>query len=194
MSTSFSSYWIRHSVRALGLAIRVGAAAHLFVEFGYDAPRAWGVSMLPTLDQDRAWLLLSHWHRRGRHIEVGDLVSYKIPIFEGHLGIKRVIGMPGDYVLTGMPDDTSNEMIQVISATPLRVQLSGSLLTPCRCRRATAGSKATICLVREIRVHTDLCHWRWSGAKCSPVFGPCGGHNGSRIRCRGLELARMKFS
>jgi inner membrane protease subunit 1 len=34
---------------------------------------------------------------------VGDVVAYNIPINE-EMGVKRVLGMPGDYVLMDTPD------------------------------------------------------------------------------------------
>jgi hypothetical protein len=49
----------------------------------------------------------------GRGVRVGDLVVYEIPIFPDSNGIKRVVGMPGDYVLLNTPGSGSDAMIQV---------------------------------------------------------------------------------
>ncbi|KAF3359815.1 hypothetical protein VdG1_05024 [Verticillium dahliae VDG1] len=59
--------------------------------------------MLPTFSIFGDHFLISHHHRRGRGIRVGDLVEYSIPIFRNSRGIKRVIGMPGDYILMHTP-------------------------------------------------------------------------------------------
>lgn len=51
---------------------------------------------------------------RRKNINVGDLVLYKIPISENNIGVKRVVGMPGDYVSMGTPDEPGDgNMIQV---------------------------------------------------------------------------------
>ena len=81
-------------------------AYHLFAEYGYVAKTASGPSMLPTLDAYES-LVISKRHRRGRDIAVGDLVAYDIPLLSGAEGIKRVGGMPGDYVLLQPPLDES---------------------------------------------------------------------------------------
>lgn len=69
--------------------------------------------MLPSFEVVGELLLISRLHRYGRGIGVGDLVIYNIPIFPDADGIKRVIGMPGDYVLMDSPDSGSEAMIQV---------------------------------------------------------------------------------
>jgi hypothetical protein len=47
-------------------------------------------------------------------VGVGDLVSFRIPSQEGQMGVKRIIGMPGDYVLMGTPGERGQDkMIQV---------------------------------------------------------------------------------
>lgn len=68
--------------------------------------------MLPTMNATGDWLLLSKRYRRGRDIVVGDMVSFKHPVDEDTFSVKRVIGMPGDFVLRDSPD-TSGAMIQV---------------------------------------------------------------------------------
>lgn len=70
--------------------------------------------MLPTFSVDGDWIAADMRYRLGRGIKVGDLVLYKIPIFTKEHGVKRVIGMPGDYVTLGTPGEPGEEqMIQV---------------------------------------------------------------------------------
>ncbi|KAF6817343.1 hypothetical protein CSOJ01_02525 [Colletotrichum sojae] len=100
----------------LRLALNVGktiAAAHLLAEYGFSVAPASGASMLPTFDVDGNTVVVDHRYRHGRGIVVGDLVSYSIPIFKHSMGIKRVLGMPGDYVLIDSPDSAGGRMIQV---------------------------------------------------------------------------------
>ena len=88
------------------------AFTHLFIEYGYSAAPAEGPSMMPTVDIIGEWLLISRRHRHGRGIEVGDVVEYNIPINDT-FGVKRVLGLPGDYVLLNAPGVGSDNMIQV---------------------------------------------------------------------------------
>ncbi|OLN84867.1 Mitochondrial inner membrane protease subunit 1 [Colletotrichum chlorophyti] len=90
-------------------------AAHLFLDYGMCAAPASGPSMLPTFEVTGEWFLTDPRHRRGRDIAVGDLVTYRIPIFplSRSEGVKRVLGLPGDYVLLGSPDSKKPIMMQV---------------------------------------------------------------------------------
>ena len=89
-------------------------AYHIWCEYFFTLSLAEGISMSPTMNATGDWLLLSKRYRRGRGIEVGDIVSFKHPVDEGTYGVKRVVGMPGDFVLRDSPD-TSGMMIQVSS-------------------------------------------------------------------------------
>ncbi|TDZ19182.1 Mitochondrial inner membrane protease subunit 1 [Colletotrichum orbiculare MAFF 240422] len=91
-------------------------AAHVFWEYGYSWGPTAGASMLPTFDIQGDYALVDKRYRLGRNIAVGDLVNYRIPIFKNSDGVKRVIGMPGDYVLVNSPDAPGDMMIQVPKA------------------------------------------------------------------------------
>ena len=43
-------------------------------------------------------MLISKYHRRGRGIAVGDMVSVRHPVMPEEGAIKRVLGLPGDFV------------------------------------------------------------------------------------------------
>ncbi|KAI9711852.1 MAG: hypothetical protein M1820_001997 [Bogoriella megaspora] len=58
--------------------------------------------MVPTLDPIGTLVFTSKRYRRGRGIQVGDLVSFDHPVKHGR-GLKRVVGMPGDFVLRDTP-------------------------------------------------------------------------------------------
>jgi len=60
-----------------------------------------GPSMLPTLSVNGDAVLLSRYHRRGRGVKVGDLVTFRHPLEPEEGALKRVVGMPGDFVCTG---------------------------------------------------------------------------------------------
>lgn len=94
--------------------------------------------MLPTFTVDGEWIAADMRYRLGRSVEVGDLVLYKIPLFAHQNGVKRVVGMPGDYVLLGTPGEPGDDqMIQVSRFFYYRYDL---LSDKCRYRKGIAGS------------------------------------------------------
>ncbi|GIZ45162.1 hypothetical protein CKM354_000834300 [Cercospora kikuchii] len=84
---------------------------HVFTNYFYVIDDCHGQSMLPTFAYTGDLVCLSRYYRRGRGIQIGDLVSFKIPIKDEY-GLKRVVGMPGDFVLMDTPGK-SDAMIQV---------------------------------------------------------------------------------
>lgn len=76
-----------------------------------------GPSMYPTFDVRGDWLLISRLHRNGKGIEVGDIVRFGHPNFQGVHVAKRVVGMPGDFVCQDQPLSSEigkdHNMIQV---------------------------------------------------------------------------------
>ncbi|PIA94862.1 hypothetical protein CB0940_08248 [Cercospora beticola] len=114
---------------------------HVFTNYFYVIDNCHGQSMLPTFAYTGDLVCLSRYYRRGRGIQLGDLVSFKIPIKDEY-GLKRVVGMPGDFVLMDTPGK-SDAMIQVgAQRCPLPI-VSGKL-TYGRYRKGIAGWLATI--------------------------------------------------
>jgi hypothetical protein len=97
----------------LGLGLAILLSVHIFFDHGYSWTGTWGPSMLPTLNASGTSVVISKWYRRGRGVQVGDIVSYKHPIQGELTTIKRVIGMPGDFVLRDTPGKGDGTMIQV---------------------------------------------------------------------------------
>lgn len=69
--------------------------------------------MLPTIEVMGDHVLISKRYRRGRGVQVGDVIGFNSVYEPGETVIKRVLGMPGDYVLRDSPGSPSNTMIQV---------------------------------------------------------------------------------
>ena len=69
--------------------------------------------MLPTMEVSGKWAFTSKLHARGKGVVVGDVISYIRPFAPGTHAIKRVIGMPGDFVIRDSPDGSGDEMLQV---------------------------------------------------------------------------------
>ena len=63
--------------------------------------------------------MISKLHRRGWNMGVGDVAVFKHPQFTGQRAVKRIIGMPGDYVCedTAFDDEvgSTGRMMQVSS-------------------------------------------------------------------------------
>lgn len=69
--------------------------------------------MLPTFEVMMDGLLISKHYRRGRNVEVGDIVTFDSVVEPGGKVIKRVLGLEGDYVMRDTPGSGSQEMLQV---------------------------------------------------------------------------------
>jgi hypothetical protein len=104
---------IRWTTRTFVVALGAGLVAHVFVDHFYAMTGTWGASMLPTLAASGTAVITSKYYRHGRAIKVGDLVSFRSPVDHGTTVIKRVIGMPGDFVLRDTPGQGEGIMIQV---------------------------------------------------------------------------------
>ncbi|KAF2838291.1 LexA/Signal peptidase [Patellaria atrata CBS 101060] len=104
--------WYRVHIRIIGKFAGFSLILHVVSTYGYSINLTGGISMLPTVAAQEEWVLLSKYHRRGRDIEVGDVVSYYNPLVVGQMVMKRVIGMPGDFVLRDTPG-RSDVMVQV---------------------------------------------------------------------------------
>ncbi|KAI5251919.1 hypothetical protein E4T42_03814 [Aureobasidium subglaciale] len=102
--------WVREGF-VNGLVVLL--CGHILLDHCFSWSGTWGPSMLPTLNSVGTTVIVSKWYRRGRGIEVGDIVSYKHPVEGEVTTIKRVIGMPGDFVLRDTPGKGDGTMIQV---------------------------------------------------------------------------------
>jgi inner membrane protease subunit 1 len=93
-------------------AIGSFAAGHIFFHYCFEGDFAYGISMLPTLSAFGNYVIINKSYRRGRGVEVGDIVSFKHPVREGEYAVKRVLGLEGDFVLMYTPG-ANDTMLQV---------------------------------------------------------------------------------
>ena len=114
------NHLLAHPLRLTISTLKLACAFHLCVTHVAQVAPSMGPSMVPTFAVDGEWLYADMTRRRGRGVGVGDLVLYRIPIFADQDGVKRVVGMPGDYVSLGTPGEKGEEkMIQVCSVPSL---------------------------------------------------------------------------
>lgn len=97
--------------------LKMGAAiflsVHIFNDYFYAIHNTWGISMVPTIRPDGDSVIVSKYYRHGRGVKVGDIVSFLHPFDHDIRASKRVIGMPGDFVMRDSPDKGRGMMVQV---------------------------------------------------------------------------------
>ncbi|KAM5448353.1 hypothetical protein MaudCBS49596_005442 [Microsporum audouinii] len=100
----------------------------IFNEHFYELKASDGPSMYPTIHFQGDWLLISKHYKNGRDIGFGDIIVYKKP-HDFHSEVaKRVVGLPGDYVLKDPPlnGETAVEKdAQMIQVPEAHVWVSG---------------------------------------------------------------------
>ncbi|KAF4120616.1 mitochondrial inner membrane protease subunit 1 [Geosmithia morbida] len=110
------SHLAAHPLRIPVSTLKLLAACHYFWTQHYQWADTQGPSMVPTfsVSGDSVLVDLTHARNRRGQLRVGDLVVYRIPISPDANGMKRIIGMPGDYVVAGTPGERGEEsMLQV---------------------------------------------------------------------------------
>jgi inner membrane protease subunit 1 len=75
--------------------------------------------MLPTLAMQSDILLIDKSYRRGRGVQVGDIVAFASVVEPGERVMKRVVGLEGDFVMRNTPEKGSDVMLQVSFASIL---------------------------------------------------------------------------
>nr|OQO18067.1 hypothetical protein B0A51_14546 [Rachicladosporium sp. CCFEE 5018] len=104
-----TAYWI---ARVSNYVVLFFIGYHIFITHFFVYGPVYGISMLPTFNDSGDWVLTSSHYRRGRDLQVGDLITFTHPIKADTQSLKRVLGMPGDFVLRDTPG-TSGVMQQV---------------------------------------------------------------------------------
>lgn len=98
--------------RCVVYSIGIFVFGHLFITHVFDLQGTLGASMLPTLYIQGDWVLVNRLYRRGKGVQVGDLVEAKDPLRADGRVLKRIIGMPGDFVVAHTVD-TDGMMLKV---------------------------------------------------------------------------------
>lgn len=91
--------WVYNGRRYIYSFIGILSSAYLFRTYLYDWGDSSGQSMYPTIPDHKNILFVNKTYRYGRGIKVGDCVQVLNPMFPRQYAGKRVIGLPGDYVL-----------------------------------------------------------------------------------------------
>ena len=88
-------------------------AVHFFTTHVGHIALTEGPSMLPTIGVRGVQVYIDNTYSRGRGLKVGDVVDYDHPIVQGVRAIKRIAGMPGDFVVKEQEDGKGKMMVQV---------------------------------------------------------------------------------
>jgi len=107
------SFTFRQPFRVFTATLKAFFLGHVIWEHFYAYAPTTGPSMLPTFEVLGDFVIVDRWYRRGRGIQVGDLVTFDSVVKPGEKVIKRVLGLEGDYVLRDTPESGSDAMIQV---------------------------------------------------------------------------------
>lgn len=141
--------------------------------------------MYPTLAQERGIALVSRLHKYGNNIKVGDIIEAENPVFVNKQVGKRVIGMPGDYVIRdpsmspssgGAPipgivdDDGNRKEPQMIEVPEGHVWAVGDNLSWSRDSRFYGPLPMALIRGKIIAFSDGLFGWRWIGdSQLTPV-------------------------
>ena len=105
--------YVGHPNRLIVAAAKTLLIGHIFSEYGYSLSPTRGASMLPTFEVLGDSVLISKSYRRGRGIQIGDVVTFDSVVEPGERAIKRVLGLQGDYVMRDSLGKGSDAMLQV---------------------------------------------------------------------------------
>ena len=125
-SAAFHPYY--HPIhRGIVLAASFFLTWHIVTGYVLDYGLCDGISMLPTLNSFGDAVLISKYYRRGRGVKVGDVISFAHPVIPETRGLKRIVGMEGDFVLRDTPgvglEQREEQMLQVCANFRLAVVL-----------------------------------------------------------------------
>lgn len=85
--------------KTLYIVAFAGTTTSLIRAYLYEIADGEGMSMFPTIPDTSVLMGVNRTCRLGRGIKQGDCVQFASPLFPRKLYNKRVIGLPGDYVL-----------------------------------------------------------------------------------------------
>lgn len=107
-------------------AIRIGCFVHLVHHSVYEVTETHGESMLPTLNYTGDYVHVNKYYRRGRNVQIGDLIVATKPTDPGQRVCKRITGMPGDVICV---DPSSGDYDRYITVPKGHCWVTGDNLT-----------------------------------------------------------------
>lgn len=164
------NHFLGHPFRLALSTAKLICVGHLTFTHLIQVSASAGPSMLPTFALMGEWLVLDKTARRGRGVTVGDVISYKIPFDPSSLGIKRVIGMPGDYVSISSPGELDED--HVMQVPEGHCWIAGDNLTVSRDSRLFGPLPLALVEAKAIAVLLPWKDKRWIGNGLSPVDNP----------------------
>ena len=92
------------SERLLWAGLQATLVYHFTFTYVAEISACYGESMIPTISLYGDWVLINKWYRHGRGVKVGDVVDFIKPTDPSFSVVKRIIGMPGDFVVSDYAD------------------------------------------------------------------------------------------
>jgi inner membrane protease subunit 1 len=169
---------IGSSLRYIGYGISAYCAMQLIQQHLVGTQFTHGPSMYPTFPSEQSLSIVSRWHRRGRGVKIGDIIEAENPMFMNQPVGKRIVGMPGDYVIKdsmlsptsgGAPmpglveDDGTREEPQMIQVPEGHVWVIGDNLSWSRDSRFYGPLPMALITGKILCTATGPFTWKWVG-------------------------------
>lgn len=101
------------------------ASIWLFQMHVYEIAGSSGPSMTPTIPDITNLIGVNKLYKKGRGIQVGDIIQFANPLIPKEFAGKRVIGLPGDYVLRSKKDSLTPGGAPLLGVTDWKMRLKG---------------------------------------------------------------------
>lgn len=133
--------------------------------------------MYPTIPAEMSYAIVSRLHRQGRGVKLGDFIEADNPMFMSSPVGKRIVGMPGDYVILDPPlsptsggavvpgiiEDDIRDEPQMIRVPEGHVWVVGDNLSWSRDSRFYGPLPMALIRGKIIAVASGPFNWRWMG-------------------------------
>lgn len=110
-------YELRVASYVASFTLAASLLLHIEVTYFFTWSATYGISMLPTMSATGNSIIVSKLFRRGKGVQIGDVVSFDHPVDQGVQSVKRVVGLEGDWVCRDTPGVGEGMMIQVRTVT-----------------------------------------------------------------------------
>ncbi|KIV93459.1 signal peptidase I [Exophiala mesophila] len=90
---------VSYVIQMVTAGVAIWASTALISHHVITTSNSIGPSMYPSMPETLSVNIISRRHQKGKNIRLGDVIIFDSPIFPRGSACKRVVGMPGDYIL-----------------------------------------------------------------------------------------------